>query len=329
MAGYLGQSRAHKPDAIGISQATEDVIKRFTRRYCSPPAGAAVTPVEDPDLFNHILKLVEAITIDSAYNEVLSVQDVQQGGRGPSPFPVMHLPRCRFLLRDGAHKARRILSRPWSACAILGDLVGLTCHWKDSMGQLIHHSTELKKLYAQCVEECDHESAVSTRFANMRCAKHRLETHITPLSRAVLNFSAYILFAVKLAVLRKGEREGRAAEVFLTALKERGASMLLLLAMMADAGNEALHLIRYMDKEDFETADLCTHVEGFLDSIAWMFHRAGVFVIPGHCAYALEWLTKPHFFTVQGLGARIGGGAVPEDLKLWALDLMRSWTVLA
>ena len=116
-----------------------------------------------------------------------------------------------------------------------------------------------------------------------------------------------------------------AADVFLSALQQKGAVMLLLIALMADLGNESLHLIREMDKETVETADIYNLVQSFLDGLVWLFRDGGVFKMQGHTAYALEWLSTPHLFPVAGgQFACLGGGsptAYDEDKAIAMREL--------
>ena len=216
-------------------------------------------------------------------------------------------PNCRYILLDAPHAARRILSRPWKADSLLDDACGLICFWPTSMGQLVQNSHDLKMLFRQCVDETAGEAAVSTRFKNLRAAAHRFESKVTPLSRGVLSLSAYVLFATKLSVLRKGDKAGKAAAYFLDALS---VELVVIWAMMADAGSEALNLIRFLDREDLPIADLCKSVSGFLDRITWLFHHDGCLHSNGHVEYVTEWLRKPHFFAQARVPA-----SVSEELQ--------------
>ena len=316
-SGYLGQSREHKPSSIGINEATREVLTDFCTLWQSPPAECALAPTFDQELFRHLSRSIEAISIDSASNEKASVKDMLNQGVTPN---------CRHILYDAPHKARRVLSRPWRADETLGNVVGLFCHWRWSMGQLVHHSHDLKKLYTDCVDATMEDAAASSRFGNLRCAKHRIETEVTPLSRSVLNLSAFILFAVKLGQIRRGEPQGRAADMFLETLCPE---LIVLLAMMADAGSEALHFIRAMDREGLSLADMTAEMGAFLDRIAWLFHRDGCLHMDGHTAYALQWLSEPHFYMVRGQGRCIGGMEVDPAILRRSLAHLQSWTALA
>ena len=100
-------------------------------------------------------------------------------------------------------------------------------------------------------------------------------------------------FAVRVAESRRGTPAGKTAEVFLDTMT---AGMLLLLGMLADAGSEGLGLIRSLDSEDTEAADLCQSISDFLDHIVWLFHDRGCEMIQGHLQAVLAWLSQPHFF---------------------------------
>ena len=108
------------------------------------------------------------------------------------------------------------------------------------------------------------------------------------------------------------------------------AGMLLLLGMLADAGSEGLGLIRSLDSEDTEAADLCQSISDFLDHIVWLFHDRGCEMIQGHLQAVLAWLSQPHFFLYCGSTKSIG--ALSSSVEHWRADLtaayghLRAWT---
>ena len=325
-SGFLGQARAAGQTALDICNATEAVFRRACTVFRCPPPGSQVEPQFDQALFEHVRHASEAITIDSAANECAAGADAYRAVRGGEPF----LPNCRFTLHDSAHKARRILSRPWATDEVMDAIVQLFVSHRDSLSQLVHHSHDLKRLYQVCCTEAavgdTADAAVSAVFGNLRSAKHRIESLATPLSRQILNLSGMLLFAVRLSVKRHGEREGRAADTFLRTLHVR---ILILAAMMADGGQESLHLIREMDQETMSTTDVNISVGRFLDRIAWLFHEDGALSIPGHTSYVLQWLRQPHFLIVDSAGKRIGGEPVAREELDDAFGHMRKWTCLA
>lgn len=109
--------------------------------------------------------------------------------------------------------------------------------------------------------------------------------------------------------------------------------MLILLGMLCDAGLEGLSLIRLLDREDMETADMCEEVEMFMDRVTWLFHEGGCQRVHGHLKVVLQWLCRPHFFMYSDNKTKSIGALCTEDD--WHRELqtayahMRAWTVLA
>ena len=204
--GYLGQARDFSPSAFGITGATKKIYTDFCTRYLDPPRGAIVEPCLLPDVYEHMRQVTEALAVDSAENEIVACREMSTPTDGMPAFT----PNNRFILRDATHSGRRVLSRLFSACAVLRDILGLLVHWRDSLGQIIQHSLELRRIYKECCASTK-DSAVSTEFAHMRAAKHRVETFLTPLSRMILDMTAYLATAVQISIVRKGDREGRVA----------------------------------------------------------------------------------------------------------------------
>jgi hypothetical protein len=172
-AGFLGQSRNQRPDAIGIMEATIAVFKTFCTKYAGCPVGV-VKPQFSESLFKHMLVILEAITIDSAENEVVSAKDINK----LKPVDSKEI----LVIRDAAHCARRLLSRLFRADQALSYVFDFFA----MIAKLIHWSPDLRTLYQECCQESI-TSAVSTKFMHLRAAKHRIETWLTPLSRAVLD----------------------------------------------------------------------------------------------------------------------------------------------
>jgi hypothetical protein len=181
-ARYLGQSRHHQPDAIGLTEATVKIFKNISTSRANCPVKSCVPPHFDKDFFNAACDKVEAISIDSAENEVVSANDMKDTGC---------FKNCTFILRDSAHSARRIMSRLWKADS------ELDYNWKFFMllATLIQWSGDLRTLYTECCSDAD-DGATSSNFSHMRAAKHRIETWLSPLSRSILEpsgpFAIYI-----------------------------------------------------------------------------------------------------------------------------------------
>ena len=134
-------------------------------------------PDFDEDMFCAICAKVEAISTDSAENEVAAGRDLT--------LPGSFLPNLRYILRDSVHAARRVLTRPWQADEVLGYVMGFLFQWPDSIGQLVHHSRHMTTMFEESCKKCASENT-STTFRNLHTAKHRIESEITPPSRLAL-----------------------------------------------------------------------------------------------------------------------------------------------
>ena len=112
VSGYLGQSVGHSQDALSILQATSDICRQACMRNSSPPEESHLAEVFDDALFEHMREIIEAISVDSASNEVAAVADMSMSWHPDMP---KFAPNCKHLLRDSAHSARRLLERLWRA----------------------------------------------------------------------------------------------------------------------------------------------------------------------------------------------------------------------
>ena len=111
-SGTIGQSVDHTPDAIGLSHALQKIFqKSCTLRLAAPPS-TSVPPEFQQGLYDHMVKITEAISVDSEANELTSARDMSNYCPDLRPKFLQHL---KFTLRDAAHSARRILSRGFGA----------------------------------------------------------------------------------------------------------------------------------------------------------------------------------------------------------------------
>jgi hypothetical protein len=312
-SAYLGQARGHTPDSIGISEATVRVFKDIaTSRSNCPARDCAVEPHYNEDFFQESCDKVEATSIDSAENEVVAVTDMCSTGA---------FKNNTWTLRDSAHSARRILSRLWKADDVLKQC------WQFFMllATIIQWSPDMRQLFETCCEESN-DAAISTTFSHMRAAKHRIETWLTPLSRSLTNPSGLLGFAQKLH-FKRSDNVGAIAITFLTGLS---LECFVLAGMMADAATETLNLIRELDKETVDIAEICDYLKAYLDHIVWMFHKHGVLDIKGHTAFIIYWLeSRVHHFVVKGKGMSIGGSKIPATVIQKCFAHMHAWVCLA
>ena len=323
---FMGQTRGVGGDALSIFRSTDTIIRNFCTRFAHPPHGAVVRPSFHKTTYEHVCHINEATRTDSAANEVVATAD-SSTPLSPSGIPLFK--KRQFILRDGAHSARRLLTRLYSADPVLDGVIGMFVHWKHSPGQLVQHSKDLADMFATCCENAIHEAAVNTTFKNMRSAMHRFETHTTPLSRCCLNPSGLLAFMVKVSVVRKGEVVGKAADVFLCTVCQ-SQQCWVLLGMLSDGGLEVLAFIRILDTDDVSTAALCEHISSFLERLEWMFGQGGIMTLTfSHTAYIMDWLETPHFFTLGNRCMCVGGSRPDSSVISTCLGHMQAWLRLA
>jgi hypothetical protein len=150
----------------------------------------------------------------------------------------------------------------------------------------------------------------------------------------MLSLDALVMLATMLVKIRAGEPEAESAKVFLRSLAY-SPELLFLAAMMADAGSEAMDLIRFVDSDKWNLEEIGWRIQHFLDRLTWLFVHKGIFKVDGHLAVVREWLKEPHYSMLssgQGEAVCIGGPGFDEGengpkMKV-ALDHMKGWCVL-
>ena len=143
---YLGQTKEHGSTALEMVEATKYVFRTFCTKFANAPKCASVEPVFNADLYEHMRNITEAISIDSASNEIAGAHDLSHSTFTLDAF----LPSMMYILRDSAHCARRILQRGWASSTYLNDIFGVLCHWPNSLAQIIHHSDDMKLMFRSC-----------------------------------------------------------------------------------------------------------------------------------------------------------------------------------
>ena len=76
--------------------------------------------------------------------------------------------------------------------------------------------------------------------------------------------------------------------------------LLLLVALLADAGDEASRIIRFFDGSSVDSATASGVLRDFQDSIVDLFCNEKIFTVRGHALCMLQWLETPHIFRSSG-----------------------------
>ena len=112
-SGFLGQERDPGTGALNVTEATMRVMKRFSSRFDGAPCLKTKKSFLKRSTYGNLRDKVKVITVDSAADEVLSVEMMRSAKLSGAATRLT--PNCKFLNRDQAHGSRRLISRGWGA----------------------------------------------------------------------------------------------------------------------------------------------------------------------------------------------------------------------
>ena len=219
------------------------------------------------------------MTSDCASNEILATQagagqrdpNLEEGGVGEQNDGIL-TPNLKMVGRDKAHSFRRLMTRPVKVDGYLSDIIEDFISSKSSMAQKIQASYDLKDIFRQEIAaDLEHNTAdspVTARIQNLRAAKHRFESLASPLGRMLLYLPSFIKACQRVSETRKGQAVARSARLFLDQLS---AERLLQAALLSDGLDEALLLVRQVDCQDVDVADVPGQVQSFVDRLHCLF----------------------------------------------------------
>ena len=221
--------------------------------------------------------------------------------------------------------AARILSRTFNTDPYLQEIEQKWVLGKRSIVALIDRSNLLSQVFAGYVQQDRGPDGHNIDHAvNMGLAKHRFDSMSKPLGRLVRHIGAVIATALYICTNRKGKSEGVAAEEWLANLTEEAY---IQAAMMADAADEVIMLVRICDTELADTADLPAEVATFLERVRFLFGTdGGCTQATGYTKYALEVLKHVRRFHVGKQHKSFGMPSGPSQaLVKRALGRMAGW----
>jgi hypothetical protein len=219
----------------------------------------------------------------------------------------------------------RLTSRAWAADPHLNRLYKQFVVAKDALVSLIENSNLLGEKFKRYVARS--EEVFGIRVSNLSLARHRADSTQKPLARLVLFIDAMFAVAADISCSRRG-REAQIADTFL----QMSAEDYLQLAMMADAGDEAIQLVRLCDSESFDPATTPAEVGAFRARIRRLFMERGCLELPGFTRFAMDILKLQRVYTRrQGQRLRFGCGpaGAPLDIVNRCLERMHGWCVIA
>ena len=232
-------------------------------------------------------------------------------------------------MRDKAHASRRVLTRPYKADEYLEDVYNMMLLNYDSVPAMICNATgTLGKWFATNCERSAAGMVQSGRGTpSLGFKRHRHNSLHGPSVRMVVFFDALLATAQMIASNRRGEDAGKSAEQWLLWLDQERC---LQFALLADAADEAMALIRFHDRENCDPSEIAHAVSLFVKSIMKLFIDKMALKC-GMTATMLLHLRKPHTILLNGgkfvktIGCTTG---VPADLINRCMQRMQCWARL-
>ncbi len=225
---------------------------------------------------------------------------------------------------DLAHGFRRILSRPWVKDAVIRHVVQTIVTGKSSIVRLVQNSPEFASWYRR--HKSRSTSDIGPRVVNFSFAAHRFDSTSKPLGRAILGLVPLIRTAMQIVRLRRGQPEALHAAHFLSFITTQ---RIVLMAMCADAADEANTLLRFVDKEVFAVEEVPEQCRLFLQKIELLF-VGGRCRQSGYTQWVLEALKHPVMFYVDGHVRVVGNkSGVAESCVQRCLERLAKWSRVA
>lgn len=192
---------------------------------------------------------------------------------------------------------------------------------------LVQHSPDIQATFQKHVQAMSDCPINGRRIRNLQYAKHRFDSLSKPLGRFILLFGAVWATACELLVTRAGRKPAQRAKAF---LNEITVEATVQLAMLADAGHEALVVTRFHDTEAYDAAEISSCLSAFVHKIDLLFLQRGC-KETGFTQHALKMLSHPHVAHVTSTEMKVLGGPdeITEEIVTRCIQRMCNWVHLA
>lgn len=173
------------------------------------------------------------------------------------------------------------------------------------------------------------DNPTATRYVkSLSMAPHRFDSSSKPFSRTVVFFEAYLVTVQQLCDERKHAVEGKQAAAFLSEIDEEQC---ITLGNLADAGEEALDLVRFLDDESFDTSALAPELHHFLQRVHLLFVEGACFTLASSFTrHIMNFLAQPRTIFFNGTAKTLGGpGRVSTAVLERCKRRMIAWVTLA
>ena len=233
--------------------ATMTAIEQLCSPFVHQPNITAVSKSElDTALMKHVCSIVTWWYTDAAAEELSAGEIFMSSTAARTLFP-----NLKICGREKAHASRRVLERPQKAEPYLDDVAAHVLWNYNSIASLLQHMPVCSNVFQAGSRE--NEDAAAIR--HLRFRRHRFDSQAEPLARIVLAFDAVLKAASVISHARKQDDAGKSAALFLEWLDDEKA---LQLAMLADASDQILTLVRKVDVDSPDPSEHANFIAAFL-----------------------------------------------------------------
>ena len=327
-SGMLGVRKGFGTSASAITAATWDLVQRFATpcfavsKFLLPKHEPVCqqAPSLDQSLCEHFANVQRQMVIDAAADEQLSVQQMMEQKKPNSNDRLF--PNLNLVTHDHSHATARILKRGFYAIPALKKVLQEDIQGKTSICQMVEHSKVFKDHFRKLNSESEGPS--SHNLVSLGAAKHRFSSLQKPLMRSVLRFDTLFLTAGFIFHSRKNTDKGKAAQKYLAA---QSTERLILKALMADAAEETMSLLRFGDQNVVDVSMLPREVTAWHNRCSKLFDDAEC-QHHGFTGFMLDALKRPRVVPVTGQTVGCSGG-VPDRVFAACLHHLREWLAVA
>ncbi len=199
---------------------------------------------------------------------------------------------------------------------------------KTSFMKLIKNSDQFRARFQRNCTNVETNPTTAKSITDIASSKHRFDSHSRPFGRGCIYFQALLVTAQQI-LDEHGASDGPGSRS-LEFLEFMDTERALSFAMMADAGDEVLQLVRFLESEQFDKTSLAPQLDEFMHRIQVLFTH-GQCVKTGYTKHMLTVLSKSvTVFLKKHEPKNIGhNGPVPEDMIRRCLLRLQRWVSLA
>ncbi|CAE7345070.1 unnamed protein product [Symbiodinium natans] len=220
----------------------------------------------------------------------------------------------------------RIIQRVWRTDDRLTEIMETLVTSGSAFLKHLNHSPELQSLFQANLKKQKHVSNTGTSHS-LSYAAHRFDSQVKPLAHFLLSFEAALATAMQVQSLRAGDDYGKDAA---------GAENILQTALMVDAGDMVMCLLRFFDRATFDVALMGEQLHLFCQKLDWAFNKKHILELEdSFTGHALRLLAKTHIVRIPGQKwgsgpLTVGGpGFVAAATRQRCLARMQAFVVLA